>query len=178
MGAMSMSTTTSWAGFQAAEPGFAAFAQGRFQGYRHHVLATLRQDGSPRVTPLEVDFRFGELWLGMMPDSRKALDLRRDSRFSIQANPGPDAGMAEGDVRVSGRAVEVTDPESLTRFAEAVRPPEPFQLFRAEVTEVVHTAVEGQDLVLRTWRPGGPVRVVRRGSDDSPPRVEGSEQRG
>ncbi|MET7937361.1 pyridoxamine 5'-phosphate oxidase family protein [Streptomyces sp. NPDC005322] len=178
MGAMTMSTTTSWAGFQAAEPAFASFAQGRFQRYRHHVLATLRQDGSPRVTPLEVDFRFGELWLGMMPDSRKALDLRRDPRFSIQANPGPDAGMAEGDVRVSGRAVEVTDRESLARYAEAVRPPEPFQLFRAEVTEVVHTAVEGQDLVVRTWRPGRPVQVARRGSDDSPPRVAGAGRLG
>ncbi|MCD9594769.1 pyridoxamine 5'-phosphate oxidase family protein, partial [Streptomyces sp. 8ZJF_21] len=65
------------------------------------------------------------------------------------------------------------DPEAVARFAEAVRPPEPFHLFRTEVTEVVHTASENGEMVLRTWRPGRPVQVVRRGSDDSPPRVEG-----
>ncbi|MGW7614952.1 pyridoxamine 5'-phosphate oxidase family protein [Streptomyces antimycoticus] len=174
MGAMTMTyPTTSWAGFAAAEPAFADYAQDRFGRYRHHVLATLRQDGSPRVTPLEVTFLSGELWLGMMPDSRKALDLRRDPRFSVQANPGPGDGLTEGDVRVSGRAVEVTDPETVARFAEEVRPPEPFHLYRAELTEVVHTALENGQMVLRTWRPGQPVQVVRRGTDDSPPRVEG-----
>lgn len=174
MGAMTMTyPTTSWAGFAAAEPAFADYAQDRFGRYRHHVLATLRQDGSPRVTPLEVNFLSGELWLGMMPDSRKALDLRRDPRFSVQANPGPGEGLTEGDVRVSGRAVEVTDPETVARFAQEVRPPEPFHLYRAELTEVVHTALENGEMVLRTWRPGQPVQVVRRGTDDSPPRVEG-----
>ncbi len=174
MGAMTMTyPTTSWAGFAAAEPAFADYAQDRFGRYRHHVLATLRQDGSPRVTPLEVNFISGELWLGMMPDSRKALDLRRDPRFSVQANPGPGDGLTEGDVRVSGRAVEVTDPETVARFAQEVRPPEPFHLYRAELTEVVHTASENGEMVLRTWRPGQPVQIVRRGTDDSPPRVEG-----
>ncbi|MFI0822634.1 pyridoxamine 5'-phosphate oxidase family protein [Streptomyces sp. NPDC021098] len=172
MGAMTTLPISSWAGFQAAEPDFATAAQERFERYRTHVLATVRQDGSPRLTPLEVTFRFGELWLGMMPDSRKAVDLRRDRRFSVQANQGPDTGTPGGDVRISGRAVEVTDRGSLARFAAEVHPPEPFHLFRAEVTEVVRTSVEGPDLVLRTWRPGHPVQVVRRGTDDSPPRVD------
>ncbi|MEU1670027.1 pyridoxamine 5'-phosphate oxidase family protein [Streptomyces sparsogenes] len=172
MGPMTTATTTSWAGFEAAEPEFSAVVRERFQRYPHHVLATLRKDGSPRVTGLEADFRFGELWLGMMPDSRKALDLRRDPRFAIHANPGPDTGMDGGDVRVSGRAVEVTDPEALARYAEAVHPPEPFHLFRVELTEVVRTAVEGEELVLQTWRPGDVVRTTRRGSDDAAPRAE------
>ena len=169
MGAMTTQPITSWAGFQAAEPGFATAAQERFGRYRTHVLATLRQDGSPRLTPLEVNFRFGELWLGIMPDSRKAVDLRRDRRFSIQANPGADTGTPGGDVRVSGRAVEVTDPDSLARFAAEVHPPEPFHLFRAEVTEVVQTEAGESGLSLRTWRPGQPVRVLRPGADDGPP---------
>ncbi|MGY0056157.1 pyridoxamine 5'-phosphate oxidase family protein [Streptomyces sp. LZ34] len=174
MGAMMTAKTTSWAGFEAAEPAFSAVVRERFQRYRHQVLATLRQDGSPRVTGLETDFRFGEMWLGMMPDSRKALDLRRDTRFAIHANPGPDAAADGGDVRVSGRAAEVTDPEALARFAAEVRPPEPFHLFRVEVTEVVRTAVEGSDLVLQTWRPGEPVRTTRRGAGDSPQRGVGA----
>ncbi|WP_432251559.1 pyridoxamine 5'-phosphate oxidase family protein [Streptomyces sp. HNM1019] len=173
MGAMTMTyPTTSWAGFAAAEPALADYAQNRFGRYRHHVLATLREDGSPRVTPLEVNFLSGELWLGMMPESRKALDLRRDPRFSVQANPGTDEDPAGGDLRVSGRAVEVTDPGTVARFAEEFRPPEPFHLFRAELTEVVHTALEDGRLVLRTWHPGQPVRALRPRGDDPQPRAD------
>ncbi|MFF9348573.1 pyridoxamine 5'-phosphate oxidase family protein [Streptomyces sp. NPDC014734] len=156
----------SWAAFHAAQPALADTVRTRFGQYRHHVLATLRADGSPRVTGLEVDFRFGEMWLGMMPYSRKAQDLHRDPRFAVQANPGPDAEMRDGDVRVSGRAVEVTDPDTLARFVEEVKPPEPFHLFRAEPAEVVLTTLDGEDLVVRVWRPGGPVRTIRRGPDN------------
>ena len=95
--------------------------QARFEDFRHHVLATLRTDGSPRLTGLEADFREGELWLGMMIGSRKALDLRRDPRFSLHANPGSDSETAGGDVRVSGRAVEVTDADELRRWASGAR---------------------------------------------------------
>lgn len=146
--------------------------ENRFGAFKHHVLATLREDGSPRLSGLEVNFRHGELWLGMMPNSRKALDLRRDPRFALHANPGPDTSMSGGDVRVSGRAVEVTDPEMLDVFREEVRPPEPFHLFRVELTEVVRVRVEDPDIVVQTWRPGGPVHAMRRGNDDSPPRRE------
>lgn len=162
-------TPRSWADFRAAEPSFADTVQRRFGRYEHHVLATLRKDGSPRVTGLEVDFRFGELLLGMMPNSRKALDLMRDPRFAVHANPGPGTGMAEGDVRVSGRAVEVTDPALLARFIDEAKPPEPFHLFRAELTEVVRTGLDGEVLVVRAWRPGAPVRTIRRAGDASPP---------
>ncbi|MFG2196539.1 pyridoxamine 5'-phosphate oxidase family protein [Streptomyces sp. NPDC048639] len=164
--------TTDWAAFEAAQPELASTARRRFQQFKHHVLATLRRDGSPRVTGIEVDFRFGEMWLGMMPQSRKALDLLRDPRFAVQANPGPDTSMAGGDVRVSGRAVEVTDPAVISRYTEAAQPPEPFHLFRTEPTEVVRTFVEGDDLVVQTWRPGERVRTIRRGTDDAPPREE------
>ncbi|GHB14620.1 MULTISPECIES: pyridoxamine 5'-phosphate oxidase family protein [Streptomyces] len=163
-------TSSTWQDFRAAEPAFSDTVQKRFQQYKHQVLATLRKDGSPRVTGLEVEFRLDDMWLGMMPNSRKALDLRRDPRFALQANPGPDAEMAHGDVRISGRAVEITDPAVLARFVEAVTPPQPFLLFRAEPAEVVRTGLDGDDLVVQVWRPGLPLRTLRRGNDDSPPR--------
>ncbi|MGX1884364.1 pyridoxamine 5'-phosphate oxidase family protein [Streptomyces sp. NPDC055287] len=159
-----------WADFQAAEPQFADVVRQRFQQYRHHVLATIRKDGSPRVTGLEVTFLHGELWFGMMPYSRKAQDLQRDPRFAVQANPGADDEMRDGDVRISGRAVEVTDPEVIARFVGEIKPPEPFHLFRVEPAEVVRTSVEGDALVVRTWRPGRPVRTIRRGNSDEAPR--------
>ncbi|WP_225637701.1 pyridoxamine 5'-phosphate oxidase family protein [Streptomyces solaniscabiei] len=152
-----------WAFFTSAEPGFAALVEARFGAYRHHTLATLRRDGSPRTTGLEVRFLGGELWLGMMPGSLKALDLRRDPRFALQANPGEGTGMDGGDVRICGRAVEVDDPEIKGAYVKEVEPPEPFHLFRTELTEVVRTYVEDDTyLVTQVWKPGEPVRTLQR----------------
>ncbi|MFI8229700.1 pyridoxamine 5'-phosphate oxidase family protein [Streptomyces sp. NPDC085900] len=156
-------TTAGWADFAAAEPDLARTVEARFGAFTHHVLATLRKDGSPRTTGLEVRFLNGELWLGMMPDSLKALDLRRDPRFALQANPGEGQTMGGGDVRIAGRAVEVEDAATKAAYGEEVEPPEPFHLFRAELTEVVRTYVEDDKyLVVQVWKPGEPVRTIKR----------------
>jgi hypothetical protein len=152
-----------WGTFAAAEPALARSVEERFGAFTHHVLATLRKDGSPRTTGLEVRFLRGELWLGMMPDSLKALDLRRDPRFAFQANPGPGTAMGGGDVRIGGRAVEVGDGAAKAAYVKEVEPPEPFHLFRTELTEVVRTYVEDDTyLVVQVWTPGEPVRTLRR----------------
>ncbi|WP_156723026.1 pyridoxamine 5'-phosphate oxidase family protein [Streptomyces apocyni] len=154
--------SSNWEAFAAAEPALAKTVEDRFGAFTHHVLATLRKDGSPRTTGLEVRFLAGELWLGMMPNSLKALDLRRDPRFALQANPGPGTEMGGGDVRVSGRAVEVHDPEVIARYVGDDGPQEPFHLFRAELTEVVRTSVDGDQLAIQTWQPGRRLRTVHR----------------
>ncbi|WP_069886553.1 pyridoxamine 5'-phosphate oxidase family protein [Streptomyces luteocolor] len=157
--------SSNWQDFAAAEPRLAETVEKRFGAFTHHVLATLRKDGSPRTTGLEVRILHGELWLGMMPNSLKALDLRRDPRFALQANPGSGTGMAGGDVRISGRAVEVRDPETVARYTDAVNPPDPdaFHLFRTELTEVVRTYIEDEKyLEVQLWKPGAPVRTTRR----------------
>ncbi|MCX4813222.1 pyridoxamine 5'-phosphate oxidase family protein [Streptomyces sp. NBC_01239] len=155
--------TSNWAVCVAAEPELAATVEKRFGAFTHHTLATLRKDGSPRTSGLEVRFLDGELWFGMMPDSLKALDLRRDPRFALQANPGPGTELGGGDVRIGGRAVEVTDPGVKGAYIKEVEPPEPFHLFRTEVTGVVRTYVEDETyLVTQVWHPGAPVRTLRR----------------
>ncbi|OQD52614.1 pyridoxamine 5'-phosphate oxidase [Streptomyces phaeoluteigriseus] len=156
-------TAVNWAAFAEAEPDLARVVEDRFGAFTHHVLATLRKDGSPRTSGLEVRFVGGELWLGMMPGSLKVLDLRRDPRFSLQANPGEGTGMGGGDVRISGRAVEVEDGEARAGYVKEVEPPQPFHLFRTELTEVVRTCVEDDTyLVAQVWKPGEPVRTLKR----------------
>ncbi|MFE2828007.1 pyridoxamine 5'-phosphate oxidase family protein [Streptomyces sp. NPDC059271] len=153
-----------WDALSAAEPDLAATVEARFGAFTHHTLATLRRDGSPRTSGIEVRIVGGELWLGMMPDSLKALDLRRDPRFALQANPGAGTDMGGGDVRVSGRAVEVGDDDpAKTAYGKEVEPPEPFHLFRTELTEVTRTYVEDEKyLVVQVWKPGAPVRTLKR----------------
>ncbi|MFE3270424.1 pyridoxamine 5'-phosphate oxidase family protein [Streptomyces sp. NPDC059215] len=154
---------TNWAAFTAAAPDLARSAEERFTAFTHHVLATVRTDGAPRTSGIETRFLLSELWLGMMPDSLKALDLRRDPRFALQANPGPGTSMGGGDVRIGGRAVEVTDGDARRAYVKEVEPPEPFHLFRTELTEVVRTFVEDDTyLVVQVWKPGEPVRTLRR----------------
>ncbi|GGN83152.1 pyridoxamine 5'-phosphate oxidase [Streptomyces albiflavescens] len=163
MNRMNPAHPANWAAFATDEPDLAQKVEDRFGGFTHHTLATLRKDGSPRTTGLEVRFLHGELWLGMMPNSLKALDLRRDPRFALQANPGPGTEMAGGDVRISGRAIEVDDPTTKAAYVKEVEPPQPFHLFRTELTEVVRTYVEDDTfLVVEIWKPGEPVRALRR----------------
>ncbi|MGW4731977.1 pyridoxamine 5'-phosphate oxidase family protein [Streptomyces shenzhenensis] len=152
-----------WTALTATAPELAKIAERRFGAFRHHVLATLRKDGSPRTSGLEVRFLDGELWLGMMPHSLKALDLRRDPRFALQSNPGSGTDPGDGDLRVGGRAVEVAEPGLKGAYVKEVEPPQPFHLFRAELTEVVRTYVEDDTyLVTEVWRPGRPLRTLRR----------------
>ncbi|MES5816446.1 pyridoxamine 5'-phosphate oxidase family protein [Streptomyces sp. RG80] len=155
--------TANWSTFTDAEPELAKIVEDRFSAFTHHVLATLRKDGSPRTTGLEVRFLNGELWLGMMPGSLKALDLLRDPRFALQANPGEGQTLGGGDVRISGRAIEVHDAATRARYSEEVEPPEPFHLFRTELTEVVRISIEDEKyLVAQVWKPGEPVRTLKR----------------
>jgi hypothetical protein len=74
-----------WEDVAAAEPGFAARVRQEFEAHRHKRLATLRKDGSPRISGIEMDFADGEVWLGVMPDSVKARDLRRDPRLAVHS---------------------------------------------------------------------------------------------
>ncbi len=67
-----------WQGFWAAAPELAALGEQRLTDTDLCLLGTLRKDGSPRVSPCEVYAVDGELLLGMMWRSKKALDLLRD----------------------------------------------------------------------------------------------------
>jgi Pyridoxamine 5'-phosphate oxidase len=161
----------SWGEVTKAAPELADAAQRCFDAHIHKTLATLRADGSPRISGREAPFRDGEVWLGMMPDSRKAQDLLRDPRLALHSAT-VDPEMAGGDAKLSGRAVEVTDQETFDRFVGQEReekgeePPQPFHLFRVDVDQIVRTTLGGDPpdhLVIETWRERrGVSRVERR----------------
>lgn len=147
-----------WLRFTSEAPEFAAAVGARFAAHRHHVLATLRADGAPRLSGTEVDFWRDDALIGSMLDAVKARDLRRDARFALHSNPG-DGSMDGGDAKLAGRAVEVTDPDVLRAFGADRSPPEPFHLFLLDLHEVVlswlNAARDG--MVIAAWRPGAPL---------------------
>jgi hypothetical protein len=158
-----MLAMASWTQFERQAPELASAIRERFGAHLHSVLATLRADGSPRLTGLETRFEHGELWLAMMPDSRKAADLRRDPRFALHSTPQTE--LIEGDAKVNGSASEATDPETLANFVEELgqeAPPSGVGLFRCELTDASLTRVDGDELVVDSWRDGEVPRQTRR----------------
>jgi pyridoxamine 5'-phosphate oxidase-like protein len=160
---MPKNEAVSWERFAAEAPELAAAVRSRLEATKHHVLATLRRDSSPRVSGTEVDLYDEDLVIGSMWRARKARDLQRDGRFALHANPG-DGSMDGGDAKLAGRAVEIVDGEALGAFVDSRHPPEPFHLFRLLVSEVVLTTLhpDGDRLVIRTWHAGTGVRTVER----------------
>jgi len=155
-----------WSEVAAAAPELAAAAQKVFEAHVHKTLATLRRDGSPRISGSEVRFFEGDLWLGMMHGSRKAQDLKRDPRLAVHSAT-VDATMADGDAKLSGGGVEIVAADTIARFSGSLdqHPPEPFHLFRIDISELVLTRVGDppDHLLIEMWREGvGVTRVERR----------------
>ena len=153
-----------WGGFESAEPDLAGRVRGRFESNRHAVLATLRRDGSPRLSGMEAPIRDGHLWPAMMPASRKAGDLRRDPRFSVHSALDSE-NLPLGDARVDGSVVPATSAELVVFVAGhrmAIDDPGVLDLFLARLERVVLTRVVDDELVMEFWTPGDRRAEVRR----------------
>ncbi len=155
----------SWAQFADAEPELAERVRSRLDAGLHKTLATIRADGAPRISGNEAWIAAGELWFGCMWLAARALDLRRDPRFALHTASADPPGWA-GDAALSGRAEEVDDPD---RVAAAVAPLDQapagrWHLYRADLTEVLLVALDEprEHLEIDIWRPGEPVRRIRR----------------
>lgn len=146
---------SSWADLEAAEPDFAKKVRAVFDAQKHKTMATIRRDGSPRISGIEMEFSDGEVFVGMMPASVKFSDLQRDARVAFHSGsedpPQDDPTSWRGDAKIAGRVIEV--------------PEEKFKKFRVDITEVVLIRVgrPADHLVVESWHPGrGLIRRERR----------------
>lgn len=141
-----------WGEIEAAEPDFARRVAERFDKYKHKVIATLRKDGSPRVSGIEAEFRDGEITLGMMPGSLKARDVQRDPRLALHSGTEDptDAPGSVVDAKLAGLAREV--------------PAEGHHAFQVDVKEVVLVSIgdPADHLVIETWREGRGLKTTKR----------------
>jgi hypothetical protein len=107
---------TAWQGVEQAAPEFAQRVRALFDAHKHKTIATLRADGSPRISGIEAVFEDGELVVGSMPNARKGADLRRDPRFALHsATVDPVEGSEAqwpGEAKISGRAIAAGPPSS------------------------------------------------------------------
>lgn len=162
---VSDSSPVPWEQFEEQTPQVAERVRLRLESHLHAVLATLRRDGSPRLSGMEAPIRDGHLWLGMMPDSLKAADLLRDPRFSLYSSPDSEE-LPLGDARIDGQVVAATAAE-VDLFVSGHRmpidnPDDAMALFTALISRATLTRVEGHELVIETWTPIDGLREIRR----------------
>lgn len=152
-----------WEAIVQSEPDFARRVQALFDAGRHKTIATLRADGSPRISGIECEFVDGDLRFGSMGGARKGEDLRRDPRFAIHGPTfHPELGKESewtGEAKIAGRAV----PAGPVPPDEAGRQPEG-EMFVADIAEVVITSLNSDATKLRveSWTPERGLLVVER----------------
>jgi hypothetical protein len=146
-----------WQDVEDSAPEFAAAVRELLDGRVNKTLATLRADGSPRISGTEAKILDGDVWFGSMPAAVKARDLQRDPRFALHGG-SIDPPEWKADAKLSGRAVEVADLGTKRRVfgtwnEESI--PTESHLFRADIHEVsiVSMGDPPDHLVIEHWAP-------------------------
>ena len=156
-----------WTDVADAAPELAKLTRELFEANKHLTIATLRRDGSPRISGIECRFIEGDIWFGSMANAVKARDLQRDPRFALHSGTG-DADQWKGDAKVAGRAEEVADPARRAEIFRAMGSGDHADtgahLFRGELTEVstVQLGEPADHLVIDSWREGEPPKRIKR----------------
>ena len=162
-----------WSQFTDEAPETEAVLRRRIEATGLALLASVRADGSPRISPLEPLISGDRMWLGMMPGSTKVADLRRDPRVCLHTATA-DKDVADGDAKVFGRAVDVPEGSAdRAAYAAAFKAATGndldameggFDLFWLELTGA-SSLVLGDDhkhLRITVWTPGQPEEIRKR----------------
>jgi hypothetical protein len=153
----------SWSEFAAAAPELAERVRARLDAHRHKTIATIRRDGSPRISGTETELRDGELWIGSMWQALKARDLQRDPRFALHSGSDEPDDWG-GDAKLAGIAEEITEPERVNELNGEATGGDPSHLFRLELREVSTVGLDDTRklLVIDVWTAEGGVRRIKR----------------
>jgi hypothetical protein len=161
---------TTWNEFAEAAPRIAAIFRRRHAATGNLcMLATLRSDGFPRISPMEPRIFEGQLWLAGMPNTTKFADLHRDPRFCLHTAT-VDTQVKDGDAKLWGVVVDVQDTALHQRFAEALYEETGFDLrgrefrpfYAANIASASSVETGGDHLDITVWKRGEPERVVRK----------------
>jgi hypothetical protein len=163
-----VSAMATWQEFLDQAPELARRAEERFDETGLVLVATLRRDGWPRISPVEPIVMDGLVYLGMMPNSMKSLDLRRDPRVLVHSVVTDKDGK-EGEAKLYGTANEITDADERERYCQALfakigwRPEvDALDLWTVDITHAVWQIFgDGGAQHAATWTPGSAPTVVK-----------------
>jgi hypothetical protein len=154
----------SWSEFASAAPDLAERVRGRFDAHKHKTMATIRKDGSPRISGTETQVQDGELFIGSMWKALKALDLQRDPRFAIHSATVDPEAPGWSEAKIAGTAHEIVDEEEVKRRNGEAGANGPSHAFRLDITEVsaVYLDDAKSKLIIEVWTPDKGVRTIER----------------
>ena len=143
-----------WKDLENAAPELAAFGLKRFESGVAY-LATVRQDGSPRVHPVTPIIGQGHLFLFMEPTSPKGHDLRRDGRYALHSAVSDPNGTS-GEFIITGSAMFILDPamRSLASQLSRYTPEDRYILFELSIESAVSTIYKDGKPVRQHWKRG------------------------
>ncbi|HEY8300418.1 MAG TPA: pyridoxamine 5'-phosphate oxidase family protein [Jatrophihabitans sp.] len=158
-----------WDEFAAAAPHIAEVFLRRHRATGNLcLLATLRRDGAPRISPMEPSIFEGQLLLVGMPDTTKFRDLLHDPRFSLHTAT-VDTQVGDGDAKLSGTVRDARGEQLHQRFVANLYEESGMDLrgetfphfFAADITEASTVEIVDGHLDITVWT-GGAERVVRK----------------
>jgi Pyridoxamine 5'-phosphate oxidase len=127
---------TSWGEFATAEPALASFGADRLVAQLPAYLATVREDGTPRVHPVTPVVTADGLFVFMESTSPKGRDLRERGGYALHSGV-PDSEGAGGEFFVSGTGhlVEDGSVRAIAERAASYDPEARYVLFELGVSE-------------------------------------------
>jgi hypothetical protein len=162
-----LNRSVNWAELETAAPEVTTPARGLLERWGFVLAGTIRRDGTPRISPIEVHFVGDELVLVMIRGTHKARDVLRDPRIVLNA-PVTDAARPGEELKLRGRAVELHDAHARAAVHDAVearsgwRPRDDWHVFAIDLDDVAHMRWEGSELTMTRWTRAGGVETTRR----------------
>jgi hypothetical protein len=142
----------SWQALIDGNPELAAYGETRFVN-RVAYLATVAENGAPRVHPVSPQLRDNRLFVFMYPTSPKARDLQRGSHYALHCGVEDNEG-GGGEFYVRGVAHQTHDSDDW----ELIRPGKQdefgskYILFEFEVHQAFSMQYADDGIVTNRWR--------------------------
>jgi hypothetical protein len=140
---------STWAEFEQAAPELAAIGRERIERHGFMLLGTIRRDGTPRISPVEVRRVAGQLAMNLVRGSTKERDVRRDPRILLH-DPVLSSDDPAEEFKLRGRAVEIED-EALRAAVKLWDPPPEFDAFSVDVESAAFVAWSQGEMTVTRW---------------------------
>jgi Pyridoxamine 5'-phosphate oxidase len=141
----------SWTDFEALAPDLAKLGRERLERLGFALVGTIRRDGTPRISPVEVRFVQRELAVNILSDSLKARDLDRDARILLHS-PMLSSDDPNDEFKLRGRAREDADPDLCAAVADLTwHPPPESRVFVVDIESAAFVAWSKGEMTVTRW---------------------------
>lgn len=161
---LSENETATWGDYTRAHLANAVVVSDVFRTHPHHVIATIRKDGSPRLGGTNVFVTDEHLWIGTKLDSFRAKDLIRDSRCALYSAP-IDEHLVRPDIQIDAVA-QRADEDMTSELLSSVGQPKDAVVFLLQIRAIRILTVDSDELVIESWTPSIGSKIRRLSTEE------------